>query len=381
MAHLLAQDSLMHSVQPLLNCVTALGMVAWLSFGSSHLHRAIGDDRITLFAGGKTDAVDIQATEAMLREPFGTAFDTANQLWIVEMAAGNRLLKVDGSGVLSHVAGVLSHVAGQKELGLEGDGGPALHARFNGPHNLAIRPDGRILIADTWNGRIREVDPQTNRVDSLVGFDVPIEKAKSFGPYCVSIDFSGWQLFVADLHRIHRLDLKTGKSIVLAGNGEKGIPKDGSVAVQAPLLDPRAVATDSLGNVYILERGGNALRVVRPDGTIHTVVNANGKKGTERSRIEPGIDAMMNGPKHLCIDVMNRVIIADAENHLIRRYDPVDGSLSRIAGTGTAGPDGIGGLPTDCQLTRPHGVTVHPKTGELFITDSYNNRILKVTAR
>jgi len=335
------------------------------------IRNSLAADQIVLVAGGQRDAVDIPATEALLKEPFGTAFDASHQLWIIEMALGNRLLKVDD-------AGVLSHVAGRGESGFSGDGGPGLVAQFNGPHNLSIRFDGRILIADTWNGKIRQLDPKTKRVDSLVGFEVPIEKAKAFGPYCIATDHGGKALYIADLHRIHRLDLETGKSTIVAGNGEKGIPIDGAKAIDAPLIDPRAVAADRLGNVYILERGGNALRVVRPDGTIRTVVNGSGKKGNERSMRESAINAMMNGPKHLCIDRMNRVIIADAENHLVRRYDPTDGTLSRVAGTGVSGRDGVGGSAQNCQLSRPHGVTVHPKSGEVYITDSYNNRILKI---
>lgn len=326
---------------------------------------------IKLVAGGQRDAVDIPATEALLKEPFGTAFDGDSRLWIIEMASGNRLLTMDE-------AGVLSHIAGRNEGGFSGDGGPAISAQFNGPHNLAIRSDGRVLIADTWNGRVRQVDPKKKQVDSIVGFQVPIDKAKGAGPYCISTDPSGKLLYIADLNRIYRLDMDTGKSTVVAGNGKKGIPKDGAIAVDAPLVDPRAVAVDRLGNVYILERGGNAMRLVKPDGTIRTVVNSSGIKGIEQSLREPALNAMLNGPKHLCIDMMNRVIIADAENHLIRRYDPADESLCRIAGTGVMGSKGVGGNATACQLARPHGVTMHPKSGELYITDSYNNRVLKI---
>jgi len=352
-----------------------------------------GADKVVLVAGGKTNAENISATEAVLKEPFGTAFGPANDLWIIEMASGNRLLRIDQNGSLRHVAG-------QLKSGFSGDGGPANLAQFNGPHSLAIRPDGRILIADTWNGRIRQVDPKTGHVESLAGFDVPIEKAKGSGAYCATLDFSGNYLYVADLNRIHRLDLTTNIATIVAGNGKKGVPKDGSTAIESPLVDPRAVAVDRLGNMYILERGGNSLRVVKPDGTIRTVVNSSGKKGTaldafsskkkqnvkavenQHPEAEPesAIEAMMNGPKHLCIDLLNRVIIADAENHLIRRYDPADGTLRRIAGTGESGHDGIDGPPLSCLLARPHGVTIHTETGELFITDSYNNRILKITS-
>ena len=86
----------------------------------------------------------------------------------------------------------------------------------------------------------------------------------------------------------------------------------------------------------------------------------------------------MNGPKHLCIDRDDSVLIADAENHLIRRYVPQTGRLERVAGTGKRGSDGVGGDPLKCQLNRPHGITVHPQTGELYVTDSYNNRVLRI---
>jgi DNA-binding beta-propeller fold protein YncE len=351
-----------------------------LSTISAYPHAA---DRILLVAGGQTDAVGVPALEAALKEPFGTAFDQHQQLWIVEMASGNRLLTIDDRGMLRHIAG-------QAKSGFAGDGQPLQEAVFNGPHNLAIRPDGRILIADTWNGRIRQVDVKAGLVESIPGFDVPIEKAKGAGAYCITLDFTGTFLYVADLRFIRRIELATGKTEIVAGNGEKGIPNDGAIALKAPLSDPRAVAVDRIGNVYILERGGNALRVVNREGVIRTVVNASGKKGTARSASEtnandlavsePAIDAKMNGPKHLCIDAMNRVIIADAENHLIRRYDPTDGSLQRIAGTGKSGSQGVGGDPLQCQLARPHGVTVHPISGELYITDSYNNRILRISS-
>ena len=85
----------------------------------------------------------------------------------------------------------------------------------------------------------------------------------------------------------------------------------------------------------------------------------------------------MNGPKHLCVDLEDNVIIADAESHLIRKFTPKDGQLRRVAGTGKPGPGKLGGSPLECDLARPHGVTVH-RDGTLYITDSYNNRILRI---
>ena len=327
--------------------------------------------RIVLVAGGSEDAVNISAKSAKLKEPFGTDFDAAGNMWIIEMVSGNRLLKVDASGVLSHVAGLA-------QPGFLGDGGPALAAKFNGPHNLAVLPKGNILIADTWNGRVREVDVASGRVDAVAGYEVAFEKARGNGPYCITLDFTGTKLYIADLRSVHVLDLATHKLSLVAGNGSKGVPSDGAVAAESPLVDPRAVAPDRLGNVYILERGGNALRVVDKEGKIRTVVNAPGKAGGTGDG-GPALEALMNGPKHLCVDRDNSVIIADAESNLVRRYVPSTGRIERVAGTGQKGSDGVDGAPEKCGLARPHGVVVHPKTGELYITDSYNNRVLKIT--
>ena len=330
---------------------------------------ALRADRLVLVAGGEENQTGIPATRAVLKEPFGVGFDATGQLFIIEMALGNRLLKVDAQGILTHVAG-------QGAPGDSGDGGPPLAAQFRGPHNLAVLPEGDVLVADTWNGRVRRVSPGRDSVTSLPGFKVPAAQARGSGPYCIALDPTGSLLYVADLHRVHGVEIKTGLTRIVAGNGQKGVPPDGAAAVEAPLVDPRAVAADHQGNIYILERGGHALRVVDRAGKIRTVVNASGKKGATGDGGD-ALAATMNGPTHLCIDRDDSVIIADAENNLIRRFVPATGKILRVAGSGRKGAAGLGGPPEQCELSRPHGVTVH-RDGTLYITDSYNNRILKI---
>ncbi|MFZ9839231.1 MAG: hypothetical protein ACO3JJ_11925 [Opitutaceae bacterium] len=327
-------------------------------------------ERIELVAGGTRDEPGLPAAETRLREPFGVEFDRAGTLYLIEMVSGNRLLRRDA-------AGRLEVVAGQLTPGDAGDGGPARAAQFNGPHNLAVLPDGRVLLADTWNGRVRRFDPATGTIDTLPGYGVPAARARGNGPYCITLDFTGRRLLIADLRQVLELDLGTGGIRPVAGNGTKGMPADGAVATEAPLTDPRAAAYDRQGNLYVLERNGHALRVVDRAGRIRTVVNTAGRKGAN------GVDgdartAALNGPKHLCVDRDDSVLIADAENHRIVRYVPATGRLERVAGTGRAGAAGVGGPPLACELNRPHGVTVHAD-GSLFVTDSYNHRILRVT--
>ena len=171
------------------------------------------------------------------------------------------------------------------------------------------------------------------------------------------------------------MDVATGVVSTVAGNGEKGVPKDGADARESPMIDPRAVATDGKGNVYILDRGGNALRVVDRAGKIRTLAGT-GEKGSSGDG-GPARLAKLNGPKHLCVAPNGDVIIADTENHLIRLYRPSDGTIQRVAGTGKKGAAGIGKSPAEAEFDQPHGVTLAPD-GTLYISDSSNHRILKL---
>lgn len=335
-------------------------------------------ETLVLVAGGGEAVEGKPAKECRLNEPFGVAFDKAGRLIIVEMVGGKRILAIDDKGILS--------VIGGGAVGDSGDGGPLSKARFNGPHALCVAPNGDIYIADTFGNKVRKVDAKTGLVSTVAGNGKkgfagdggPADKAEIGGAFCAELDAKGERLYIADLgnRRIRMVDLATGVITTVAGNGQRGVPVDGTEAKAGPLADPRACAVDSKGNLYILERGGNALRVVDPAGKIRTVVNASGKTGSGGDGGDAKA-AQMNGPKHLCIDREDNVIIADAENHLIRKYVPATGKILRVAGTGKKGSAGLNGPPDKAELNRPHGVYVDAE-GTLFITDSYNNRILKI---
>lgn len=334
-------------------------------------------DQLTLVAGGGTADAG-KAAECKLIEPFGVDFDSNGNMYIVELSGG-RVLKVDAKGALSVFAGAA------KQKGDAGDGGPAAKALFNGLHNLAIAPNGDIYLADTWNQKVRKIDGKSGQVSTLAGTGKkgysgdggPAVKAEFGGIYCVALDPKAENLYLADLDnkRIRKIDLGSGMLTTVAGTGKAGVPEDGATAAEAPLVDPRAVAVDAKGNVYVLERGGHALRVVDPAGKIKTVAGT-GKQGNAGDGGDAR-KALLNGPKHLCIDRDGNVLIADAENNLVRKYLPGDGTIVRVAGTGKRGAGGVDGPPEKTELARPHGVFVHP-SGTLYITDSYNNRILKL---
>jgi DNA-binding beta-propeller fold protein YncE len=334
--------------------------------------------KIELVAGGGIRESNAPAKECVLREPFGTEFLPDGTLAIIEMVSGNRLLRVDKAGVMKLIGGT-----GVK--GFSGDGGDARKAQMNGVHNIAVAPNGDIFLSDAWNYRVRRINAQTGIITTFAGTGKkgfsgdggPAVKADFGTVIQVALDPAAKHLYVADIDnkRIRRIELVTGIVETVAGNGKGGKPEDGAVAKQSPLSDPRAVVAAPDASLYILERGGHALRFVDATGKIRTVAGT-GKAGLSGDD-GPALDATMNGPKHLCLDRDGTVIIADAETNTIRRYDPKSGKITRVAGTGKKGDSGLGGDPLACELARPHGVTVSPD-GILYITDSYNNRVLRI---
>lgn len=336
---------------------------------------------VMILAAGTQAAKAATATVAAggpeLKDPFAVDFDKDGNMYVAQMAV-NKISKVDKDGKITVLAG-----DGTKTYG--GDGGPAQQSKVAGPHHLLIAPDGNLYVADTWNSCVRRIDLKTGIISTFAGTGVkgfggdggPANKAQFGNIYCLALDPKGERLYIDDLDnkRIRMIDMKTHVVSTVAGNGQKGVPADGADAKTSPLQDPRAVTVDSKGNVYICERGGHSLRVVDPSGKIKTVAGT-GVKGPCRDGGE-ALKTPMNGPKHLSVDADDNVLISDTENHTILKYIPAEGKLVRVAGTGKKGPGTAGGSPLEIGLARPHGAYMD-KNGVLWISDSENNRVIKV---
>src|SRR5262249_48361902 len=224
--------------------------------------------------------------------------------------------------------------------------------------------------------------PKTRVVTTIAGGDKgftgdggPAMGARFDQAYHVALDADGKGLYICDLgnRRVRRIDIKGGTIETVAGNGSRGVPEDGATAKSAPLVDPRAVAVDKAGRLWILERSGHALRVVE-DGKVRTAVGT-GEKGYTGDG-GPGAKARMDGPKFLWIDPAGDVLIADTENHCIRKYAVKDGTIRRQVGTAKKGRGGPGGGADEGALNQGHGVAIGPD-GVMYVSDSSNGRVLK----
>ncbi|MGW2492599.1 NHL domain-containing protein [Streptomyces sp. NPDC001606] len=163
---------------------------------------------------------------------------------------------------------------------------------------------------------------------------------------------------------------------LVAGTGAAGSAGDNESAVSAQLNRPYGIAVDSTGTIYVADHGNHRVRKITTDGKISTVAGtgAAGFKGDGG----PAAAAQLNYPREVAVDKAGAVYIADTNNHRIRKVT-ADGKISTVAGTGAAGFRGDGGPATAAQLNLPLGVAVD-STGALYIAEYYNHRVRKVTA-
>ena len=312
------------------------------------------------------------AINTKLSDPRGLAWDGMT-LYIAD-AGNNKVRMVDS-------AGNISTIAGNGIGGFAGDGFPAVNAQLNHPTSLVF--NGTLYVADANNYRVRRFTVggnittiAGNGTPSLFGDGGAATSAQVGNPYAVAVDAAGNE-YVADNQNdvIRKIDVN-GVITTVAGNGTNGYSGDQGPATSAQLNDPRGVAVDANGNIYISDTGNQRIRKVDSvTGKISTIAGtgAAGYSGDGGAATSARIDS----PRALAIDASGNVYIADTGNNRVRKVTGT--TISTFAGTGTAGFSGEGGLASAAQLSGPRGLVINA-AGELLISDTGNNRVRKVAA-
>jgi sugar lactone lactonase YvrE len=300
------------------------------------------------------------ATQAALSSPLGIALDAAGNLFI---ASDIRVRRISPAGIITTVAG-----SGQDAF--SGDGGPATSAGMN-PFDMTVDSAGNLYIADFSNRRVRKVDANGiittvagggNPADG-VGDGGPATSARVDFPVGLAVDAKG-NLFIAAGRRV-RMVTPAGTISTVAGTGEAGSAGDGGPAVAARVA-PWDVAVDDAGRLYISEPDDRRVRMVSPDGTIHTIAGG----GNPADGVGDGglaTDARLDTPAQLALDGAGNLFIADSLSRRIRRVGPV-GLISTVVGTGQDGSSPDGTPATQALLTGPFGLAID-KAGNLYFSE------------
>jgi len=189
--------------------------------------------------------------------------------------------------------------------------------------------------------------------------------------------YSSGVLYVADSKNNRVRLIADGYIFTAAGNGLASATADGVAATATTVHEPFGLAVDQLGNLYIAERSGNAVRKVTPDGIISTIAGT-GTAGPPAGETGVATNQMLNLPQGLALDSSGALLIADTGNNRVRRLTS-DGIITTVAGSGVAGFSGDGGPATAAALNGPTAVGFD-SAGNLYITDTNNQRVRRVGA-
>jgi trimeric autotransporter adhesin len=278
--------------------------------------------------------------------------------------------------------GIISTVAGTGSSGSSGDGGQATSAALNYPRGITADTSGNIYIADTYNNRIRMVTKSTGIISTVAGTGSysysgdggQATSATLYNPRTVATDETG-NIYIADSanSRIRMVTKSTGIISTVAGTGSSGYSGDGGQATSAVLNYPYGVAVDASGNIYIADTYNHRIRMVTKSTGIISTVAGTGSSGYSGDGGQ-ATSAALYYPCGVAVGASGNIYIADTDSYRIRMVTKSTGIISTVAGTGSYGSSGDGGQATSAALYNARGVTIDA-SGTIYVADAGNNRI------
>jgi hypothetical protein len=259
------------------------------------------------------------ATNASIESGFG-GFDKSGNYYFAERGY-NKIRKVSASGIVSLIAGM--GIAGSS-----GDSGLAIYAQLDNPIGVAADGSNNVYICDLNNNKIRKVNTVTGIVSTI------------------------------------------------AGNGVAGFSGDNGPATSASLNGPTDICADLWGNIFFSDRTNRVVRKINTSGVITTFAGTYNQGGYDG---DGGLAtlAKLYITEGICSDKQGNIFICNGDK--VRKVDALTGIISTVAGNGTAGYSGDGGMATSAKLYHPFDVAVD-NSDNIFIADSYNNRIRMVNS-
>jgi sugar lactone lactonase YvrE len=300
----------------ILGLVTALQLIVPAAYAGPAARTArTGSDTMVVntVAGDPASRNTLEGIPALQAyiDPRSIEIGPDGTIYIIDFAL-HRVRKVTPDGTIRTIAGGTPY-------GYSGDGGPAVSAHLNSPRGLALGPDGSVYIADSFNSRIRKIDP-------------------------------------------------SGIITTVAGNGTLGAAGDNGPAAQAQLGRAEDVAVAADGSLYIADTRNRRIRKVNPDGIIVTIAGM----GSDLNEGGPAYSAAVDEVHNLALGPDGSLYFGSYRR--VRRITFPDGTITTVAGNNTSATSGDGGPASAASFSAVGDVAVDQSNGDVYVIDSQRVR-------
>lgn len=355
--------------------VAANGDVFIADTGNNKIRVLSPDGNVSTLAGnGTAGFMDGAGSQAQFSGPTGVAVDAAGNVYVADQ--GNQLIRlIDAGGNVTTYAGMLGTKGGTDSTGTA--------ASFSLPTGVALDASGNLFVSDQGGDTIRKITPQmvVSTPAGLVGTPGRTNgtgsNAHFFLPLGLVVDPDG-NVFVADSGNDMIREITPANVVTtVAGTPTNPGSVDGSLE-SARLNGPRAIATDTAGNVYVADTANNTIRKIGSGNSVTTIAGTAGVTGHADGT---GTAATFNAPQGIVVDGGGNVYVADTGNHTIRKIAATTNVVTTLTGVaGTAGSlDGTGtSTTTGARFNSPRGIDID-LNGNLIVADTGNHKIRKVT--
>jgi len=321
------------------------------------------DYALTTFAGTALVAGSANGRPGTFNSPSGVAIDAAKNLYVSD-TVNNTIRKISPGGEVSTLAGAAGFFGSTNGTGSA--------ARFNFPVGLGVDATGNVYVADAKNFIIRKITP-AGEVSTLAGAPFQVGSADGTGsaarfflPYGLAVDSAG-NVYVSDQgnHLIRKIT-PAGVVTTLAGGAAQPGFTDGS-GTAARFNTPFGIAVDGNGNILVADSGNNAIRRVSPAGVVSTIAGSAASGALDGSTAV----ARFNQPRGVAVDGSGAIYVADYGNQLLRHIS-TGGAVTTLAGSaGIAGS--VNSVGASARFYDPTGVAADGTT--VYVTDTSNNLI------
>jgi len=344
---------------------------------------------ITSVAGSATAGFFGENTAALGAQfrPIAMAVDPVSRDYVIADTFNASVRRV------SHATGIVTTIAGTAPAcgsppcnpspGDTGDGGPATSAQVSNPLGIAFDRQGRIIVVDSANHRVRVITAGV--IDALVGTGSKGTGNVYGGALCmgtntlggINFDSQG-RLVFADSQgpRIWRVEVDGTATAIGGVAGRFDFSGDGGPGTRATFSVPMDAAADPQGRVVVADTGNHVIRRIDTNGIVTTIAGTPQTYGYTGDHLA-ATSAKLDDPFGVAVDANGNIAIADTGNCVVRMVD-TGGTITTVAGNGTCGFFGDTMAATSANLNGPQGVAFDT-AGNLYIADTANNRIRKVS--